>query len=87
MTEIGARIMPYPTPKGHPADKEGSPTVSDRLCNGPGEGSRSHGNISFSVFYGTTLLRVERQNRGGGDRDEGLPAPLREAVLLLPYAL
>jgi hypothetical protein len=45
------------------------------------------GNISFSVFYGTTLLRVERQNRGGGDRDEGLPAPLREAVLLLPYAL
>jgi hypothetical protein len=30
MTEIGARIMPYPTPLEHPADKEGSPTVSAR---------------------------------------------------------
>jgi hypothetical protein len=28
MTEIGARIMPYPAPQEHPADKEGSPTVS-----------------------------------------------------------
>jgi hypothetical protein len=45
------------------------------------------GNISFSVFYGTTLLRVERQNRGEGDRDEGLPTPLRGAVLHLPYTL
>jgi hypothetical protein len=53
MTEIGARIMPYPTPKGHPADKEGSPTVSDRLCNGPGEGSRSHEHylLSHSIIY------------------------------------
>jgi hypothetical protein len=30
MTEIGARIMPYPAPQEHPADKEGSPTVSAR---------------------------------------------------------
>jgi hypothetical protein len=29
MTEIGARIMPYPAPQEHPADKEGSPTVSE----------------------------------------------------------
>jgi len=28
MTEIGARIMPYPVFQEHPADKEGSPTVS-----------------------------------------------------------
>jgi hypothetical protein len=27
MIEIGARIMPYPAPQEHPADKEGSPTV------------------------------------------------------------
>jgi hypothetical protein len=31
MTEIGARIMPYPAPQEHPADKEGSPTVSGYL--------------------------------------------------------
>jgi hypothetical protein len=28
MTEIGARIMPYPTPQEHPAAKEGWPTVT-----------------------------------------------------------
>ena len=37
MTEIGVRIRPYPAPQEHPADKEGSPTVSGRLryvwCN------------------------------------------------------
>jgi hypothetical protein len=31
MTEIGVRIMPYPAPQEHPADKEGSPTVSLRF--------------------------------------------------------
>jgi hypothetical protein len=33
MTEIGARIMPYPAPQEHPADKEGSPTVSARFID------------------------------------------------------
>jgi len=37
MTEIGARIMPYPAPQEHPADKEGSPTVSARYLHTLGE--------------------------------------------------
>jgi hypothetical protein len=41
------------------------------------------GNISFSILYGATLLRVERQNRRGGDREEGLSVPLSGAMSII----
>jgi hypothetical protein len=48
MTEIGVRIMPYPAPQEHPADKEGSPTVSARFRYTTREGQfywqNMHGN-------------------------------------------
>jgi hypothetical protein len=39
-------------------------------------------NRAFLDFYGTTLPRVEMQNRGGGYREEGLSVPLALTLLM-----
>jgi hypothetical protein len=39
-------------------------------------------NRAFLDLYGTTLPHVERQNRGGGYREEGLSAPIEARSFL-----
>jgi hypothetical protein len=57
MTEIGARIMPYPAPQEHPADKEGSPTVSARyLDRVPGQQGCQRHAYGNSVQQSTSRL-------------------------------
>jgi hypothetical protein len=35
-------------------------------------------NIGFSPLYGITVVRVQRQNRREGYREEGLSEPLKD---------
>ena len=41
---------------------------------------------AFSILYGTTLLRVERQNREEWCREAGLSAPRKDAVSVIVTA-
>jgi hypothetical protein len=75
MIEIGARIMPYPAPQEHPADKEGSPTVSARFnCRHMSfsldffwiPSLRENSSLPFPWNEGLLIAVVERTGEGGG---------------------
>jgi hypothetical protein len=64
MTEIGARIMPYPAPQEHPADKEGSPTVSGRYRHGPLQARMRGETLCYSSYIGTAAVGALEPSRG-----------------------